>query len=63
MQRIEMRRAFYAGAASLFAVLYESADTDGDERGVALLEAIAGELDEYARELRREAEEWSRNRR
>lgn len=52
IQRIEMRRAFYAGAASYGVVIQAIAlDTVSEAASMAMLEGLNDELARYLREL------------
>lgn len=57
MQVVEMRRAFYSGAASLFGLIAGGLDADHEptDLDVAYLESINEELATFARDLERGA--------
>lgn len=52
VQREEMRRAFYAGAAALLALNDEIAAFDTEAKGIALLSALYEEAEAFAMNLR-----------
>jgi hypothetical protein len=54
LQRREMRRAFYAGAQRLFAVMVNGASDQEDvtEADLQMMEGISQELDQFARDVR-----------
>lgn len=52
-QFIETRRAFYAGAASMFnAMLAVNADDISEEQGEEHLKNLSGEIDRFAADLK-----------
>lgn len=53
-QRLETRRAFYAGALSMLSLVQRTGDPGvSEEDGVAILNAISGELLAFNEELRK----------
>lgn len=56
VQRVEMRKAFYAGASALFTLMVKSMSDGPDEmpEDMALMENIQSEIDEFRAELDRE---------
>lgn len=61
-QRIETRRAFYAGCATMFGLVTSMCSTDSDDDGEALLSRLSSELEAYVDELREIAEQEDRER-
>lgn len=53
-QRVETRKAFYAGFASCFASITSVAD-DSDDQGIVLLESLKRELEQYVQGMRTRA--------
>jgi hypothetical protein len=53
LQQVEMRRAFYAGAAAMFGLMMQvSADSVSEDEGERLLERLSAELDAFAEDLK-----------
>ena len=53
VQTEETRRAFYAGAASMFDLVLKAADLPTEDQGAQIMAALHRELDDYARNFRK----------
>lgn len=55
MQRVEMRRAWYAGAAAMFGLMTGGLDADHEptDLDVAYVESLAQEIEAFSREIAR----------
>lgn len=52
VQRTEMRRAFYAGAASMFELFMQvTPDHVSEDQGVDLLNRLTAELEQFGKDL------------
>jgi hypothetical protein len=52
-QKLETRRAFYAGAAAFYKIVFEIGDANSPEdKGVDVLESLAEELQRFADGIR-----------
>ena len=51
-QLSEMRRAFFAGAAAMFAAMMDSGDEDFEADGVGVIRELSDEMEEFVRGTR-----------
>lgn len=53
IQYIEIRRAFYAGAAAMFTLVTEASADDNEEVCVLHMQTLSDEVDQFATDLKK----------